>query len=98
MSFGKSSAEKAAALQSQQLQQQALLLQQQQAAAANDAAKVAQQNQISSIQQSVSVDTWNLLKQFGQRSAMAGANLAVPLSTTTGGFATPVATPSGAPK
>lgn len=87
-----------AAAQQQQSLDAANSLQQQQLKSSQDAAAVAAQGQISAIQRSVSVDTWNLLKQFGQRAAIAGSNLAVPLSTATGGFAQAPATASGAPR
>lgn len=104
MAFGSSRKQNALAIagqqqqaQANQLQAQALASQQQQLTSAQDAAQLAQNNQVSAIQQNVAADTWNLLKQFSQRAAMAGANLGVPLSTATGGFARPPATASGNP-
>lgn len=65
-----------------------LALQQQQQTEANNQAAIARQQQVQAIQGSVSTDTWNLLKQFGQRSASAtSATPVTPLSPTTGGFA-----------
>jgi type II secretory pathway pseudopilin PulG len=100
--IGSSHASRVAAISASQQQAdanaQAAAFQQQQLQSAQDAAALAQQTQISAIQRNVSVDTWNLLKQFGQRNAIAGANLSVPLSTATGGFANPPATASGRPR
>lgn len=77
------------------LQQQAMQQQAQQQQYANESAAVASQKQVAAIQATTSTDTWALLRQFGQRNALAGANLTTPLSNVTGGFANPPATAGG---
>jgi hypothetical protein len=61
-----------------------------------------QQKQSVAIQQQVSTDTWDVMRQFGQvaawKTASGGvAGMSPPMSTTAGGFATPIATQSGTP-
>lgn len=56
----------------------------------------AQQQRIASLQSSLSSDTFGILKMFGSNSAQAQAGIAAPFSTTSGGFATPFMSPTGA--
>jgi len=57
-------------LQQQQQQQMQQQIAQQQ--------NTAQQNQVASVQQGVSNDTWDMLRQFGARGAMSAAGHAAP--------------------
>lgn len=56
--------------------------------------RAAQNNEIQSIQQSLSSDTLNLVKMFGARAAMSGAGVSAPFTSSAGGFATPFLTPN----
>lgn len=56
--------------------------------------RAAQNNEIQSIQSGLSDDTLNLVKMFGARASMSGANIAAPFTSSAGGFATPFLTPS----
>jgi hypothetical protein len=58
----------------------------------------ARQQRIQSLQQSLSSDTFGILKMFGANSAQATAGIAAPFSTTSGGFATPFMSTTGQPK
>ena len=56
--------------------------------------RAAQNNEIQSIQSGLSSDTLNLVKMFGARAAMSGANVSAPFTSPSGGFATPFLTPN----
>jgi hypothetical protein len=57
--------------------------------------QAAQQRETQAIQSSLSDDTLNLIKMFGARAAMSGANVSAPFTAPGGGFATPFLTPAG---
>jgi hypothetical protein len=63
---------------------------------------IAEQSQAKAIQSNVSQDTWNMLRQFGQRAAWTTASggtagMSPPMTTTAGGFANPIANPMAGP-
>jgi hypothetical protein len=49
----------------------------------------AKQQRIATLQQSLSSDTFGILKMFGQKTAAGAAGIAPPFSQSSGGFATP---------